>query len=87
MPRTQILQALRMLRKGCYHISYISIVVAFRMDGRKRFEYATCGHVFSFFYGKRREKIYVIKKYWDTCGRLRILGVRSLTGGLTRLYP
>ena len=43
MPRTQMLQALRMLCKGCYHIS---IVVAFRMDGRKRFECATCGHAF-----------------------------------------
>ena len=29
----------------------------------------------------------VTKKYTDTCGRLRILGVRSLTGSLTRLYP
>ena len=84
MPRTQTLQALRMLCKVCYRIS---IVVAFRMDGRKRFECATCGHAFSFFYGKRREKISVFKKYTDTCGRPRILGVRSLTGGLTRLYP
>ena len=84
MPRTQILQALRMLCKGCYHIS---IVVAFRMDGRKRFECATCGDAFSFFYGKRRRKISVFKKYTDTCGRPRIFGVRSLTGGLTRLYP
>ena len=73
-----------MLCKGCYHIS---IVVAFRMDRRKRFEYATCGHAFYFFYGKRRQKISVFKKYTDTCGGLRILGVRSLTGALTRLYP
>ena len=69
-----------MLCKGCCHIS---IVVAFRMDRRKRFEYATCRHVFSFFFFMEN----VIKKYTDTCGRLRILGVRSLTGGLTRLYP
>ena len=53
MPRTQILHALRMLCKVCYHIS---IVVAFRMDGRKLFECATCGHAFSFFYSKRRGK-------------------------------
>ena len=39
--------ALRMLCKGCCHIS---IVVAFRMDRRKRFEYATCRHVFSVFF-------------------------------------
>ena len=35
-----ILLALRMLRKGCYRIS---IVVAFDVDRRKIFAYATCG--------------------------------------------
>ena len=53
MPRPQTLQALRMLCKGCYHIS---IVVAFRMDRRKRFEYVTCRHVFSFFSWKTEGK-------------------------------
>ena len=35
-----ILLPLRMLRKGCYRIS---IVVAFDLDRRKIFAYATCG--------------------------------------------
>ena len=35
----------------------------FRVDGRKRFEYATCGHIF--FFRKRRKSI-VFQKYPDT---------------------
>ena len=40
-----ILLTLRMLREGCYRFY---IVLRFRVDGRKRFEYATCERVLFF---------------------------------------
>ena len=39
--------------------------LAFRMDGRKRFEYCACGRVF--FFGKQRKKILRFQKYLDAC--------------------
>ena len=44
-----------MLCEGYYRTS---IVQRFRVDGRKRFEYVTCGGVF---FGKRRKKLSVFK--------------------------
>ena len=59
-----ILLTLRMLREGCYRFY---IVLRFRVDGRKRFEYATCERVLSF--QKTEDKNSPFSKVSDTCGR------------------
>ena len=44
----------------------LSIVLAFRLDGRKRFEYSACGPVF--FLANREKNILRFQKYLDACG-------------------
>ena len=44
----------------------------FRMERRKRFEYATCGR--GVFFLKQREKISLFQKYLDKCGRCLKVG-------------
>ena len=42
----------------------LSIVLAFRVDGRKRFEYSSCGRVFVW---QTEKKILRFQKYLDAC--------------------
>ena len=44
----------------------LSIVLAFRLDGRKRFEYSACGPVF--FLANREKNILRFQKYLNACG-------------------
>lgn len=44
----------------------LSIVLAFRLDGRKRFEYSACGPVFVL--ANREKNILRFQKYLDACG-------------------
>ena len=44
----------------------LSIVLAFPLDGRKRFEYSACGPVF--FLANREKNILRFQKYLNACG-------------------
>ena len=43
----------------------LAIVLAFRMDGRKRFDYSACGRVF--FFWQMEKKILRFQEYLDAC--------------------
>ena len=63
-----------MLYEGYYRTF---VVYRFRVDGRKRFEYGTCGGVF---FWKTEEKNLRFQKYPDTCGGgLKLLNLQVFT--------